>query len=615
MIRLPSVLLLTLCAVDCSGITSRTVSEAGADANPAGGSPVMASGGAPSSGSGGHASGGVGAMVGAGGRATAGGPPAGGAPFGEPTCPSSNPTPLQPLSSWEYGRSVAALTGYAVTDVLLDDSKPFAPFAYSMTPSSQKLQQLLSEAERQGNAARDGKLLSCNIAEPFDGPCAEAFVDSFVGHAFRRPLTDAERARYMSFFKLATSSGADTATGVELVVEAALMSPLFLYKSYLGDGKTTGDSTSLTAFEVAARLSFLFTGAPPDAALWDAAANGDLLTDAGVEAAARRLLTSPGFAGAVQHFHSQWLGLDELDRFVSAELPEAQLAAMRSDTEDFIGAVFRGKRRLPDLLESSADPQRPAGVLTEASTLVRFNDPTQRGRLVRERLLCNVIPPPPPQIPKTIVVGANQTRRQAWEQHLTDPSCAACHQLMDPIGFGLEGFDELGRFRVTDNGLPVDTSGLMSMADGSDGTFVGPGELATLLSDSPTVGKCVVRTWLGYSLQRAPDAIDDCAVHAAYTAFAGDDLDIGELLVTLVKSPRFRTRDAYAAPVVPGPMFTYGPIEPLAARRKLVLDFAVSETSWLFGVAPIQDRPVLDQYLSSLRDLENQLSQAPPTGG
>lgn len=153
------------------------------------------------------------------------------------------------------------------------------------------------------------------------------------------------------------------------------------------------------------------------------------------------------------------------------------------------------------------------------------------------------------------------------------------------------------------------------MAEGSDGTFVGPGELATLLSDSPTVGKCVVRTWLGYSLQRAPDAIDDCAVDAAYTAFVGDDLDIGELLVTLVKSQRFRTRDAYASPVVPGPMFTYGPIEPLAARRKLVLDFAVSETSWLLAVAPIQDRPVLDQYLSSLRDLQNQLTQVQPTGG
>lgn len=603
MVRLRCELVLALCALGCGGgITSRTVSEAGAEADPAGGAQSVAEAG--------RASAGTAAAPAMGGSSAGGAPAAGGAAAGQPVCsPSPNPTPLRALSSWEYSQSVRALTGQAVSSALSDDSKPFAPFAYSMDLGSQKVQQLFSEAEQQGSAARDaGQLQTCETGVPIES-CAGDLVDSFVGRAFRRPLNDDERARYVSLFKVA-SGGGDLASGVELVVTASLLSPLFLHKVYLGDGTTARGSTPLTPFEVAARLSLLFTGAPTDG-LWHSADNGDLATDSGVEQAARRLLSNSTLA--MQHFHDQWLGLDELDRFVSAELSQGQVAAMRLETEDFIDSVFRGKRRLPELLESSADPRRTAGVLTQASTLLRFDNPTRRGRFVRERLLCGVVPPPPPQIPKTIEVRGGQTRRQAWEQHLTEPSCAACHQLMDPIGFGLEAFDELGRYRVVDNGLPVDASGSVILSDGSDFRFVGAGELGTLLGKSSVVGKCLAKTWLGYALQRPTDAADDCVVDSVYGRFSNADLDIGELLVAVATSPRFRTRDAYAVPSVAAPEFSPGPTEPLAARRKLVLDFAVMETRWLQQLVPTEDRQVLDQYLSSLRDLEIQLSQGLPS--
>lgn len=184
---------------------------------------------------------------------------------------------------------------------------------------------------------------------------------------------------------------------------------------------------------------------------------------------------------------------------------------------------------------------------------------------------------------------------------------------MDPIGFGFENFDELGRYRQTDNGQPVDASGEI-VDDGGGAQFVGAGELAALLGQSPSVGRCVARTWLGYALQRPTDAGDDCAVENLYAAFAAAQLDVGELLVALAVSPRFRSRDGYAVPTVPAPAFASGPSEPLAARRKLLLDFAIAEARWLEELAPRDDLQLVDQYLSSLRDLQLELSQVQAPG-
>ena len=602
MTRLRIGLVLALCAVvGCGGgITQRTVSEsvAGTDAA-AGGMPSVGSGGAATAGMKATAGMGNGGMLAVGGAAPV-----------VPACQNGpNATPLRVLSTWEYRQSVVALTGLAAYEVQANDPKPLGVFSYGMELNAQKAKQLLNEAERQGLAARDGKLLPCDVAKPVDAACATSFVDAFVGRAFRRPLSDAERSRYVSLFKWG-SAGGDFAAGVELVVEAALLSPLFLSKLYLGDGTAPG-TAQLTAFEVAARLSLLLSGGPPDAELAQAAANGDLLTDESVASSARRLLAAPSFAVVARHFHEQWLSLDDLDRVVSADLPQPTIDSLRTETRDFIDEVFRGERRLPDLLQSAVDPARPAGVLTLGSTLVRFDNPTRRGRFVRQRWLCGLVPEPPPQVPTNIEVGANQTRRQAWQQHVTDPVCAGCHQLMDPIGFGFENFDELGHYRETDHGQPVDASGDVVQTEEGNLPFAGMAELSALLSQSPSVGKCVTKTWLSYALQSLPDANDDCAVAALYRAFSAAQLDLDELLVALAVNPRFRSRDGYAVPDVPGPTFTAGPLEPLAARRKLLLDFAVAEARWLEAVVPRDDLQVVDQYLGSLRDLEIELSQSP----
>ncbi len=609
------------------GITDRTVAEAGAEAGPAGGSGPLAGGGNAAAGT-----------KATGGKGSGGTPGVGGAPVVDQECPAlPNPAPLRALSAWEYARSLLALTGVPASEAFPEGPKLERPFVYAMAWDLPRLQQLFVEAERQGLAARDGKLLPCDIAKPFDATCATAFVDAFVGRVVRRPLSDAERARYVALFELGSGNG-DMASGVELVVEAALLSPLFLHKFYLGEPTASGSGTTpLTPFEVAGRLSYLLAGSTPDDALLQAASNGELLTGESVEAQARRLLAKPDFTQVAQHFHSQWLGLDELDGLVSVELPKALLDSMRHETESFIGHVFQGTRRLPDLLQLPTsyldqrlalhygvsppaqdwlpvelDPTRSFGVLTKGSTLVRFNNPTQRGNFVRERLLCESVPPPPPSVVTTIVIAPGQTRREAWAEHEADPACAACHQLLDPIGFGFENFDELGRFRSTDNGLAVDASGMIAP---SGEQFVGPEELASLLSQRPGVGTCLTQTWLGYALQRATSEGDDCTVKAADTAFAAANLDVAELLVALVKSLRFRTREAHiAVPEVPAPQLVPGPTDTLAQRRQLLLAFTLDEARWLRQPATQDDGVVLDQYMTSLRELDVQLSQLSQAG-
>ena len=632
-------LLLLSCVVGCGGgIAPRTVEEAGADDGTDGGtSPVAAGGANAGTGYAGGAGGfpifaGMAGMIGTAGAA------GGGAPIG---CPGSadadtNLAPVRALSTWEYRRSVEALTAAAASDDYVDDGTRVGPFAFAMDWTHGSATYLLAEAERQGAAARDGKLLPCDVTRPVDGVCAGAFVDAFVGHAFRRPLSDAERSRYIGLFKLGSGKG-DMATGVELVVEAALLSPMFLHKIYLGSGGASVGQTPLTGFEVAARLSYLLAGGPPDAALWAAAANGDLLTAAGVETAARRLIDAPTFSDAVVHFHSQWLGLDQLELMLSPSFTPDLLSSMRTETERFVVEVFQSDRTLTALLQSHTgfvdarlaprygveappvdfaavplDPKRYFGVLTKASTLTRFNDPTYRGKFVRERLLCGLIPPPPPEVPKQIDVLPNQTRRQAWQEHQANAACAGCHQLMDPIGFGFENFDELGLYRDTDNGLPVDASGQLLQVDGLDGTFNGVGELASRLSQSPVVGKCVAKTWLSYAVQRQTGLADDCAVEAAYAAFAKADLDVGELLVALVGSSQFRSRDAFFVPNAPPPLLGPGSIDTPEQRRKFLLDSALAEAQWLKNGVPKDDLMVIDQFVTALRDLEAGLSQVGP---
>ena len=533
----------------------------------------------------------------------------------EPGCGGApNPLPLQALSNWEYARSVEW-----VVDITTSEPFPPAmlygyPFSYGLELYDSNVGVLYDLAETYGSVAQSSLRAPCAEGD-MTPECARAIVAALVQRAFRRERAD-DVERYLALFNLgATDGGWDG--GIELVTEGVLLSPAFLFKWFPGEPTATA-TARLTALELASRLAYFVTGRPPSQDLLAAADRDDLLTDAKLEAATRYLLDG-GFTSQARQFYSQWLGLHQLDNLAGPELPAETLKSVRQQTEDFINEVIESDRSWPRLLIGEPEKLDSAGgisgLLTARSTLIRWNNPTQRGKFVRERLLCMPVPAPPPGVPTLPPeVGPGQTRRDVWMEHRANPACAACHSLMDPIGYGLENFDELGLYRTTDNGQPVDASGELVSAGDADGPFVGFKELQQRLANSRTVSECQAATWLGFGLQRRVEATDECFAREAYAAFANSDFDIGELVVSVVLSKQFRTRDRYMggrSDAVPPP-----PELPLtavgkAARRKALLDFVVAETQWFASVVSLEDRPLVDQYLSGLRTQQAKLGNIP----
>jgi hypothetical protein len=306
---------------------------------------------------------------------------------------------------------------------------------------------------------------------------------------------------------------------------------------------------------------------------------------------------------------------------------------MRKETELFLSEIAHGSASFAEILLSSRtfvdaelaarygvkppdsgfvpvllDQNLYAGILTQGSTLVRFANPARRGQFIMQRLFCRVVPPPPPGIDTNVEISPPQTRRQAWELHQSNPACRACHQLIDPIGFGFEHFDELGRYRATDNGTPVDASGSVTGVGDADGEFNGVTELASQIVYSDSFAQCMARTGLAYALERPLELADDCTVEQVSKVFASTHaLSLSDLLGGIAQSHAFKYRNNFAVPDAPAPSPVGGPFDSDLARKRALLDFAIQETVWLSSKLPQENRPMFDQYLTSLRELEQQL--------
>ncbi|MFT7520608.1 MAG: hypothetical protein ACI9MC_002758, partial [Kiritimatiellia bacterium] len=419
---------------------------------------------------------------------------------------------------------------------------------------------------------------------------AKSWVQRFGLRAFRRPLTSEERARYEDLFVIGTTLGEDASydptSGVELVLSGMLQSPAFLYRVEFGQpDPVQGDVVPLTSYEMASRLSYFFWGTMPDDALLEAAAADELQDPVQIERHARRLLDAQRSRPAIRHFHRQWLHLDEVvtkvrsagkDYEVYPDYRPFKLPLLQEETEAFLEAViFEGEGTVEEMYTASwsmrneelsdwygdtppsgasftrvdRDPSIHSGFLSHAGLMMLYakpdrTSPVKRGHWVRERLLCDPPPSPPDVVPDPPTVDETQTTRDQFEQHQVDPNCAGCHKLMDPIGFGFENFDGLGKFRETQNGQQIDASGYFYRTNDLDGDFYGVVDLGQKLGNSQQVRDCVAKQWFRYAHGRALSEDDSCSMDSALDRFEQGEFSVRELLVALALTDAFRYRHA-----------------------------------------------------------------------
>jgi hypothetical protein len=520
------------------------------------------------------------------------GPPAGpGAPAVgvDGPCRSSEAffSPLRRLTRQEYNNTVRDLLGdtSAPADRFPPDevSGGFGNNAAVLGVSALLAEKYQEAAEALAAAAVRNlpALTGCDPARTGEEPCARQFVERFGARAYRRPLQAAERDRLLALYS-AGRMGGSHAEGIEVVLRAMLQSPSFLYRPEYGrPGRPGQKLVGLTGHEVATRLSYLLWGTTPDARLLEAAARDALATPAQVSAMARQMLADPRARAGVAEFHRQWLGLGALDQLtkdarVYPEFTPALAQAMRAETAAFVeNIVFSGEGSLPALLTSARGFVTPAlaqlygvpaggggtrevalpaaeraGLLTQAGLLSVHalpdqSSPVHRGKMVREQILCQPMPPQPAGLVVVAPeVDPRRPTRERFGQHAADPACSVCHRLMDPIGFGLEGYDGIGRFRSSDGGRPVDAAGEITGTSDADGPFQGGRELAQRLAGSRDVRDCAATQWYRFAFGRLEGPGDTCSLKALQAAFAATGGDVRELLSALTTTEAFLNRPA-----------------------------------------------------------------------
>ncbi len=500
-------------------------------------------------------------------------------------------SPLRRLTRVEYDNTVRDLVGDTtglgsnfVADGVLGGFENNAD-----QPATTLVATQYSEAAQQIAAAavkNMSRLSTCDTAKAGEAECAQQFVRQFGKRAYRRPLSGTEATRFDALYAgLRGQQGLDYTTSISAVVEAMLQSPNFVYHVEKGvSGPGTGGSVSLTAYETASRLSYFLWNTMPDDNLFAAADAGKLSTPTEVEAQVRRMIADPRAKGAVDNFFRQWLDLDKVDNAVkdTSIFPEftPQLKGyMRGEIEAFVGDVFwTGDAKLQTLLTASfsfvnedlakiygitgitgtdlrrteLDKTVRRGLLSQVGMLAaRANadqtSPVKRGKFVRERLLCQSMPAPPPNV--NVIApepDPKLTTRQRYANHSTDPYCHTCHQLMDPIGLGFENYDPVGRYRSQENGQPVDATGKIVNTRDADGDFNGLFGLVDKLTASEQVSDCVAATWFTYALSRASSSDDVCSLATLAEGFRGSGQDMRDLLVKLTVTDAFRYRPVVA---------------------------------------------------------------------
>jgi hypothetical protein len=407
---------------------------------------------------------------------------------------------------------------------------------------------------------------------------ARKVLNSFVPRAFRRPLAEKEIDRYLGLFDMAAKRGDSYEQSLKLALKGVLVSPSFLFLMETPPEKA--GVYRLDHYETASHLSYFLWGTMPDDDLLQLAKDGKLQDEKVLREQVQRMMRDPRTRGLADGFAAQWLGIRPLggtirpDAKLFPEFDEELAAAMREETLLCFNTIIHEDRSVLEILDADytfvnerlaalykidgvkgtqmqrvklTDPARggvlgQAGILTVTSFPHRTS-PVLRGRWILEELLGTEIPPPPPDVPvlnERKKDDKGETIREKLEKHRSKAECAVCHSRMDPLGFGLESLDVLGRRRTEVNGKPIDSVGVLPSGE----KFDGPVELKKLLLEKRRTEflRNISRKMLGYALGREIKRADMKVVNDCVQALEQGEFRASRLLETIALSYPFAHR-------------------------------------------------------------------------
>jgi hypothetical protein len=491
------------------------------------------------------------------------------------------------LTNTQYRNTLRAVFGFLgpTAEAMPQDGQPdgFANQSDRLTvPALLASKYMQASDEIASNVVgRSGEFIKCPVAELGNGTCLRDFLGSVGTKAWRRPLAPVELDKYTNLYKsVAQTNPPDVA--FKSVVQALVLSPNFLFRTELG-GSAPG-LVSLTEYELASALSYMLIDGPPDDALMELAGNGKLHESATLTAQAKRLLMAGGAGSAaaknVGSFFRQWLQFESLpDLTKDASIfpmytPEAVTDLMAANQQFIEGVLFdpAGDRSVKTLLTASygyvssrtaplygvqaagtalTKTELPGkerrGLLTDIAFIAGASDSDDtnlpaRGRIVREQALCATVAPPPQAFEfDETKVTPDMTNREKFNTHTTNPACAACHTLFDGIGFAMEQYDTIGRFRTMDKMKTIDSSGELPLPSGTL-KFANYLDFIDQVVKMPETYACVASQYAAYSTGRAPGSIPKCEADTIAKAFTDGGYSLDALVAAVVTSPNFTLR-------------------------------------------------------------------------
>lgn len=495
------------------------------------------------------------------------------------------PLALRSLLSWQYRNAIRDLLGSAAAGVVNPPPDTAvngwdAIGASQLSLSATAVDLYEGSAQRAAamamgaTSARDS-ILGCVPQSSADLACMSGFVSRFGRRAWRRRLSAEEQNTWVGVGAAAAAGYSDFYRGASFVIAGMLQSPNFLYQVEVGGGSgAIPNQVKLSGYEVATRLSFFLTASTPSDDLFTAAERGELDTAEGVRAWAQTLVDRPGAREAMTRFFDELLQLRELpqlakDPVAFPSFGPALASVMREETQLLLeNLIWREGADFRDLFDASytfvngdlaalydlpevrlngfarvdlPESSRRGGFLGQASFLSLMahpssSSPTLRGKFVREKLLCQNIPPPPPNVDTTLPASEGLTTRQRLLAHRQNPSCASCHALMDDIGLGLENFDAIGRYRSTESGQPIDAASALDDL----GSFTGARELGALLRGERRTTECIARNLFRAATGHVDTLGESGPLNGVHDKFAASGFRFKEMLVEIAASDAFR---------------------------------------------------------------------------